>query len=96
MHYLTAVISPWHFGVVAAMLCAFVAGVHFNHRVLVRARDTGHRYWMVNPLALWTGLKSRDFVWYLVSGVVSIGCALFLMHAYGLSLEGLVAALRGD
>jgi hypothetical protein len=57
---------------VAAFLGGLIAADRANMRILRRARESGYRYWLVNPMAAFAGFSARDFMIILI-GMVTMG-----------------------
>jgi hypothetical protein len=58
--------------VVAACMVGFWATMD----MIARARDSGYRYWAVNPLATVHAFRLKNFVVFLIAGIIVAACVL--------------------
>jgi hypothetical protein len=56
---------------------AWVTALWANGRVMKRARESEHRYWIVNPLAAWAGVQAPEFPLFLAALLV------FMLSLFG-------------
>jgi len=42
------------------VLGSLIVGIRANDRMMKRARDSGHRYWLVNPRASLAGVRGPE------------------------------------
>ena len=62
----------------AVIAVAAVFFIRSNGRIVRRSRESGHRFWMIDPRSLWVGLCSIDFAILLVAAGVLCGSVYML------------------
>ena len=69
-----------------ALVVVFLGGLivceRANTRMLERKRDSGYRYWLINPMALFAGFSAHDFMLF-VMGMVTMGLSFLGLKALG-------------
>jgi hypothetical protein len=63
---------------VVAFPGGFIARERANTRMLKRARDSGHRYWLINPVASFAGLRGIEPL------IFAIGLAIMVLSVIAL------------
>jgi len=67
---------------IAAVIVAFPTMMWANNRIWARVRESGHRYWLFNPLALLAGLRGFEVVILAVAAWVGAYAARELFEIY--------------
>jgi len=59
-------------------LAAFVAGIWANLRMTKRQRETGGRYWLVNPKPMVANWLSIEFPIFIIAVIIAAGAVAAL------------------
>lgn len=84
LRYLGALPQIWDitiakFVLLVVLLLAMATGMWANSRILRRAREAGHSYWLINPMSAVAGLRGREPLIFILAFLVGLASIMSLI-----------------
>ena len=66
------------FALFAAFFAAMATGMWANSRMMKRMRESGYRYWLINPMSSFAAWRSIEFPIFILAVLVGAGAVMAL------------------
>jgi hypothetical protein len=67
------------FALLVVLLVTMGMAIWANFRILRRAREAGHSYWLINPMSALAGLRGKEPLIFVIAVLVGFGSVMSLI-----------------